>query len=695
MRRVHRKTLGRCVTLIVALVTVLLMALPCTAQASGRLFLYNSGDAVFLRGVEARGDLPEGCHVYRRAEGTSDWIRLTSEPLRPILEADNLRHLAGLRAEILISMLGGGEGTRRLSKGDFDRVLLDPQTRNFFLGMTLAIQGLGRALGQEYVDTQIEPGASFEYRMTALRDGREDEIAQAGPLTHGEAAEIPVPVDLVGEADDGAAMLDWSRAKEREIAHGIVGYNVYQAVGDVTQPFVRVNTTPVMDIRLTTGADDAHAFRTSDLQNGTRYWFRITAVNTFGFESDPSEAVIVTPRDQQAPPEVANLVARTSPQAVLLTWESVRSDDLRGYELFRSSGDIEAFGRIAPLAGRTLATAAHVDTAVAPGAVYWYRVRAVDRDGNAGPFSNAVQVYQRDLIPPPRVAELIADASQGGRVVLSWSAVDDPTFDDYTLERSLTPETEDEFWFRITDHLDATTFTDSLWEAQQGEVSYRVAANDLSGNRGDWSQIVTVRPPDRVPPPPPLLRSIAVDGDTIRLGWNPSIAPDVAGYTIWRSRDKTGGYQQVTPVALPPDRTTYAERPGATSITYWYRGQAIDTDGNASQLSDPLGIPFRDRVAPPPPGEFEVRSTPAGVQLSWREPRAADLRGYNIYRRLADEAEIFMLDQMPMRGTGFLDYTAEAGEAYVYEICAFDQRYNIGQPAGPLTITFEPEEEQQ
>lgn len=687
-----------------AAILITLLLLPVSALAQGKLFVYNAGDAVFLRYVEDQGDLPDGYNVYRRPAGGTTWQNLTEgNPIRPILSAENIRQIAGLRGEVLISMLGGDGSTRDFRKEDFDRVLTEPESRNFFIGMTLAIEGLGTAMGQEYVDSDIQPGSSFEYRITVLRGSSESDLVTSDPITHGERTILPIPTGLRGFSENENLFIDWDRDKGQEMSFGIIGYNIYRAEGDVSQPFMRVNSTPVLDIALG-GSDSPRAFRDPLAVTGARYWYRITAVNTFGFESEPTGAVLVVAEDETAPPPVENLGARVTPDAVLLSWSAVEAPDLRGYEVHRSAGAEDAFVRIAPSRGKGISATTYVDSDVTPGEVYWYQVRAVDEAGNTGPFSLAVQVYQRDLIPPPKVLNLEADAEQAGRVILGWDAVDDPTLDGYTVERSLTPERTDEFWFRLANRIEAAAFTDTLWEMQQGEVSYRVRADDLSGNEGDWSDIVTVRPPDTVPPPPPFLKSIVVEGDSILLGWDPSRAEDVAGYHVSRSTDKGYGFSRLTRGLLPSGRSgtsgaagapgvvTYADRPQNTGIVYWYRVEAVDSDGNVSEPSNPMGITFSDEVPPPAPLNLEATSVQQGVHLRWGEQVVGDLKGYNIYRRGEKEREMVLLDQMPTRGAAFLDYTAEIGKTYSYQVSAFDTSYNISSPAGPVTIVFEPEE---
>ncbi len=677
--------------LLVTTLLAVVVAPASWAQGTGHVFTYSTDEAVFLRYMEQEGDLPDGYHVYRRLGAGGQWTRLTTQLIAPILSADNLRQIAGLRAGILISMLGGDENTRQLSKQDFDRVLLNPESRGLFMAMTLAVPGLGEALGQVYVDRDLSEGGAFEYRVTAVRQGTETDVANSAPVEHGTPSEIPVPQGLVGEAQDAEAFINWVRDSSVELTHGIIGYNVYRAIGDVSQPFVRVNSTPVMNIRVVGDepGDDPARFREGNLANGTTYWYRINAVNVFGFESDPTEAISVQPRDMTEPPSVGDLSARQTPGAVLLSWSPVEIDDLKGYQVFRSRADAQNFEQIAPSEGQTISFTSYADGDIVLGVQYWYRVRAVDNSGNIGPFSDVVDVFIEDPIPPPKVEGLRGSILEDNSIQLRWSPVDDPTLAGYMIERSLTPDDSAEFWFRLADQLQDTSFNDTLWDSQEGEVSYRVRAYDYSDNRGKWSDIVTLRPPDRLPPLPPLLIDLAIVEDGIRIRWEMVETPDLAGFNVWRSATKVDGYERLTKLALSDTVSEYLEMPPGYGNVFWYRVTAVDRDRNESAMSNPLGSVFTDRAPPSPPENLAAESRREGVRLTWTEPKSSDLEGYNIYRKSGDESATRLLDQLPRRGNSFTDYSAELGETYVYEVAAYDHKYNISRRTAPLTVRFE------
>jgi len=91
-----------------------------------------------------------------------------------------------------------------------------------------------------------------------------------------EPAVPSAPTGLMATSDDAAVHLDWNGSSAAE------AYNVYRATSTMSD----VPDEPLAQISATSYTDE-------DVQNGTTYHYRVTAVADA--DSDPSEEVIVTP----------------------------------------------------------------------------------------------------------------------------------------------------------------------------------------------------------------------------------------------------------------------------------------------------------------------------------------------------------------------------------------------------------------
>jgi hypothetical protein len=90
---------------------------------------------------------------------------------------------------------------------------------------------------------------------------------------------------------------------------------------------------------------------------------------------------------------------------------------------------------------------------------------------------------------------------------------------------------------------------------------------------------------DRFAPPVPRgLVALAEEG-RVRLVWEASAAPDLAGYRVYRRGPDT---QELVPVTADPvTATEYADRDLTPGATYTYRVTAVDRLGNESDRSPP------------------------------------------------------------------------------------------------------------
>ena len=130
------------------------------------------------------------------------------------------------------------------------------------------------------------------------------------------------PAGLAATAGDTQIQLDWAGNVETDV----VGYNVYRSTSS-DSGYARVNsalvpTSPYLD---------------SGLNNGTKYYYVVTAVDGSGNESDPTAPADATPVDQ-APAAPSALTATAGDSQVALDWADNTEPDVVGYRVYRSTG---------------------------------------------------------------------------------------------------------------------------------------------------------------------------------------------------------------------------------------------------------------------------------------------------------------------------------------------------------------------
>ncbi len=111
---------------------------------------------------------------------------------------------------------------------------------------------------------------------------------------------------------------------------------------------------------------------------GIERCYVIHTVDTFGTistESEPSDAICVTPVDTFRPVAPTRLVAVGSEGTISLLWESNAEPDVVGYVVMRGEAEAE---ELQPLTPTPIAESTYRDTTALPGVSYVYTVVAVD-----------------------------------------------------------------------------------------------------------------------------------------------------------------------------------------------------------------------------------------------------------------------------------------------------------------------------
>jgi fibronectin type 3 domain-containing protein len=211
-----------------------------------------------------------------------------------------------------------------------------------------------------YTDTTAVNTTTYFYEVSAVNLAGESPRSNERSATAGAPPTAPA-IDLVTRGD-GAVGLDWS-APASSGGYAITEYRIYRG------------TSPGGETLLTSAPANVTSFADGGLTNGTTYFYEVSAVNARG-EGPRSSEVSATP-GLPSPPA---LVATPANGSVVLSWTPAADGGVpvTGYRMYRAlqSGP-EAL--VATLGNVT----SYLDTTVANGAFYSYRVSAVNPVGES------------------------------------------------------------------------------------------------------------------------------------------------------------------------------------------------------------------------------------------------------------------------------------------------------------------------
>ncbi len=222
-------------------------------------------------------------------------------------------------------------------------------------------------------DSNLKYGRTYTYQIRAVsaRGGVSalSEEVRATPLLS-----LAAPENLVAERGDGFNHIAWSPVTMRtdgSVYEGFVGFNLYRGMEPGRHDPVPLNKEP---LRTT-------AYKDTAVVNARTYYYVARSVDSPSLpwrESLDSNEGSATPADMTPPDRPLGVTVVPGVGRVFLTWSDNKERDLAGYYIYRASGGM-VFERLTP---EPLSRTTYSDETASPGALYYYKITAVDRSGN-------------------------------------------------------------------------------------------------------------------------------------------------------------------------------------------------------------------------------------------------------------------------------------------------------------------------
>ena len=372
---------------------------------------------------------------------------------------------------------------------------------------------------------------------------------------------------------------------------------------------------------------------------------------------------------------------------VNLTWDDPSDAGITGYQVLRRDLAIHESGHLLTIKSDTgSAETSYTDATVEAGAIYVYRVKAINEHGVSERSKNArAQIPDDYEAPEPEPAPadlapsgLAAALVDGGGVSLSWEAPAENA-DAVTGYAVLRAQGDGELTVLEADTGDAgTSYTDDTATEAGTTYSYQVKAlrGEKQSQASNRAEVLIPHDPEDLAPT--NLTAELVDGGGVSLSWDaPAAEADsVTGYRILRG---TGDQE---PTALEENTagaaTSYTDDTATEGgATYSYRVKAL-RDGELSQGSNTASVEVPEEAEPPdePTGlEVSVESG-VGVNLTWDDPSDDTITGYEVLRRdrkIHGPGVFVTIDSdTGSADTAYTDATVKAGSSYVYRVKAIN-----------------------
>jgi len=613
--------------------------------------------------------------------------RLTPEPLLPwplekMMEvfgpADTIAAVAaevihgeGL-APVMVDDSGGGfiENLIRQRELQETRFAFAMQAADF----SPAVAG---AMALRYVDRDVTPGVLYEYAVVAETPASLLEIGNgSGFLVCRPHVAAPGPEEVdIRQTGHNRIEVAWSRDAS-------TGYFVERSSdGGATfqrrnhKPYYSTEPDPRWDATSPTVAFYSsvlayyHLFPDS-ADAGTTYHYRVQGIDAFGDLSLFSDLVSITPV-AMIPLETPVLLGAATHNGteVKVSWLMRNEEpDLAGFLVEKGPGHEGPWQVLTPELLPPGATE-YIDTLASATRGGYYRVVARGHSGRES-FSFAVRGLVEDYDPPATPTGLTGIVYYDGVVDLFWDDSPEPDLRGYRLAYSnhadheftmITPRTIGRAHFRDT--IPVSTLTRKIY--------YKVLAEDLSGNRSPYTEVLELTRPDIIPPVRPVLLAARQDETTVFLTWTPSPSDDLLGYRIFRKPVSESRWDLLQLLEAPgvSGHITFEDSPTPSPTPYEYTIEAIDQAGNSSGMSRPVSFRVRGPsvVAVPITVTAHYDHERHAVKLTWTCD--TDISDYQVVLlRGVNTGVLSILTTLGAAETGYTDRNIRRGMELHYVV---------------------------
>jgi len=143
-------------------------------------------------------------------------------------------------------------------------------------------------------------------------------------------------------------------------------------------------------------------------------------------------------------------------------------------------------------------------------------------------------------------------------------------------------------------------------------------------------------------------------------------------YQVQRSRDNAG----FESIGEPVKATQFVDKSLKNGETFYYKVQSllmVDGVAVSGGLSGAVAATAIDQTPPAAPTGITAVQTGGGIKIFWDKSQDADVKGYKVYRRSADEKTARVIGDVSGVYSIFEDVNVAVDGSYFYSVTAYDK----------------------
>lgn len=507
--------------------------------------------------------------------------------------------------------------------------------------------------------TQLADGDYTVVFKLTDRDGSEGTLSQTITVDHSVPDALS---NVVAVGDTNQIVLSWSIAHEISTEK----YHIYRRCEDEDEfkLIKRINSRDTLSYTDTKASKDA------------KYYYYVVAVNDFGQEGPQSALAVAKPSADTEAPQVVKLTpVNGSIIGGNVEFYAQAQDNVAAVrtELYLSTDDGATWTLLRSIRSNycrhTLNTADYGDVTIS--------VKGVAYDA-AGNESDALAYkYKIDNTGPEKVTGLAYECT-ATTITLKWNDVADNDFSFFRVEQQAADGT-----FRRVQDVSSTLGVNIYNLTADTEYTYRVAAYDKVGNRGEASDVITVRTAkDTIAPVITAIKpnanyynreisySVTAKDNTAIASIRIQTSPNAVTWTDEKTYTFAGNKQTETAEGVL-SLDSFAEG------SLYIRGVARDTVGNESDTMStaPYVQYVVDRTAPAVPKNLKLNVATGAIELTWDMGTEEDLEDYILYR--SKDGSSYTQLVSGLHAVNYWDRSVEKGVTYFYKLAVRDAAGNV------------------
>ena len=348
-----------------------------------------------------------------------------------------------------------------------------------------------------------------------------------------------------------------------------------------------------------------------------------------------------------------------------LKWNAVTG--AAKYEVYRALSKDGDYIKYSTVTGTSYTNTRYIEN----GNTYYYKVRALDANGTAGPWSDVVAVTYKQTLSAPTVT---GGNDAQGRPTLKWNAVTGAA--KYEVYRARSMNGDYIKYSTVT----GTSYTNISYIENGNTYYYKVRALKSDGTAGAWSSVVSVTYKQTLPAPTVTGGNDAQGRPT--LTWK--AVTGAAKYEVYRARSMNGDYIKYSTVTgTSYTNISYIEN----GNTYYYKVRALKSDGTAGAWSSIVSVTYRAAStgtlsAPTVTGGNDSQGRPT---LKWNAVTGA--AKYEVYRARSKDGDY--IKYSTVTGTSYTNISyIENGNTYYYKVRALDANGTAGAWSSIVSVTY-------